>query len=403
MAKILTNTTASDVFVTDTGTTISASSTYTILPQFYDYWANSANIQTLISAGTITVQSDVRVLPTTALMLLEMLNIQGLAEDTPFDNSTNGYVATEVQAAIEESRSTGGSNNLFGDGSDGNVSLSSGTTTLGRTMYYNNLTLSGTALIDANGFKIYVNGTLAISGTAGIIRTPIAGSTSTNQTGANGAAAMTQNDMGAGLAGQAGVTGGSNNGGVAGNNAGSTNGYGGAGGASGSAGSTGTAGTAGTYTNIPERVVRHDHVWLLTAYKNGGQGGAGGAGGAAALFNNGGGGGGGGSGGGVLIIFARFVNNTSSVGFKCIGGNGGNGGPASGGNSNGGGGAGGGGGGHIYIICLSGTLGTINVAGGAAGTGGAKTGTGSNGSNGSAGSSGHYEFYQLLTNSWTVA
>lgn len=402
MAKILTNTTTSDVFVIDTGTTIPASSTYTILPQFYDYWANSANIQTLITAGTITVQSDIRTLPTVALMIDEIVNIQGLPEDTPFDNSTNGFTAVEVQAAIEEAKSTGGSASDYGDGSDGALSMSSGTFTLPRTMYYSSVTLSGTAILDGNGFKLYSQSTIILSGSASIVRTPNVGSAGVTNTNGNGGAAMTQNDMGAGLAGQAGVNGGSNNGGVAGNNAGTANGYGGAGAASGSAGSTGTAGTAGTYTNIPERVVRHDHVWLLTAYKNGGQGGAGGAGGAASLLANGGGGGGGGSGGGVLIIFCKSFINTSSVGVVCKGGAGGNGGAAPSGNSNGGGGGGGGGGGHIYIICDSATIGTLNVAGGAGGTGGAKAGTGSIGGNGGTGSSGHTEIYQRLTNTWTV-
>lgn len=404
MAKTLVNTTASDVFVSDTGTTVPASGSYTIQPQFYPYWAASANTVTLLTAGTLTLTSDIRTLPTVTLMIQELQNIQGLAEDTPFDNSTDGFTANQVQAAIEEAKNTGGSNNLFGDGSDGALAMSTGTFTLPRTMYYSSVTLSGTAIVNMNGFKMYVNGTLALSGTASMVRTPNAGTAGSGDTNGNGGAAMTQNDMGAGLAGQAGVNGGSNNGGVAGNNAGTANGYGGAGGASGSAGSTGTAGAAGTYTNIPERVVRMDHIWLLTAYKNGGQGGAGGAGGAASLLANGGGGGGGGSGGGVMIIFCKVLNSTSSVGITVIGGAGANGGNAPSGNSNGGGGGGGGGGGHIYIVCNSATaIGTLNVSGGAGGTGGAKAGTGSVGGSGSTGSAGHYEVYQLLTNTWTVA
>lgn len=290
----------------------------------------------------------------------------------------------------------------YGDGSDGDVTQASGTVTLSRTMYYNSLTLSGTAILDTNGFKIYCKGTLSISGTASIVRTPNNGSNGSAQTLGAGAAAMAQNDMGSGLAGQGGSNGGSNNGGVAGNNAGTATGYGAAGGASGQAGSTGTAGAAGTYTHVPERIIRHDHVYLL-AYKNGGQGGAGGAGGAASLLNNGGGGGGGGSGGGVVMIFAQVFNNTSSVGIVCKGGNGGNGGNATGGNSNGGGGGGGGGGGQIYIVCFTLTAaGTLTVTGGTGGTGGVKAGTGSNGSNGSTGSTGHTTIYSAQTNAWTV-
>jgi hypothetical protein len=54
----------------------------------------------------------------------------------------------------------------YGDGSDGNVSLSSGITTLTRNMFYNNLTLSGTAKIHTSGFKIYVKDTLDITAAA---------------------------------------------------------------------------------------------------------------------------------------------------------------------------------------------------------------------------------------------
>lgn len=328
-----------------------------------------------------------------------------VARATPFDNSTNGFTATEVQSAIEEvAFNNTGVTALFGDGSDGDVSLSSGTTTLTRTMYYNNLTLSSTAIIDAAGYKIYVKGTLTNSVTGGIKRTPNNGTNGSGATNGNGGAALTENDVGTGLAGQAGVvsTGGGlgGNTGNPGNNAGTNEGYGAAGGASGAAGSGGTAGTAGTYTNVPERVVRHDHIYKLD-YKIGGQGGAGGAGGASAALGQGGGGGGGGSGGGVLIIFAKTINNTGS--FTCLGGNGGTGGNATAGNSRGGGGGGGGGGGHIWIATVNATsIGTLTVTGGSAGAGGAGSGSGAAGAAGSAGSTGHTTVFNATSNTWTV-
>ncbi len=330
--------------------------------------------------------------------------IKDVARSLYFDNATNGFASTNVQNAIEESKA-GSVSDLFGDGSDGNVSLSSGTTTLARTMYYNDLTLSSTAILNANGYKIYVKGTLTISGTASIVRTPNNGTNASGQTQGTGGSILTANDMGPGLAAQSGAVGASGglggSSGNPGNGAGTTNGYGGAGGASGSAGS-GTAGAAGTYTHIPERVIRPDHIFLL-AYKNGGQGGAGGAGGSASAFGNGGGGGGGGSGGGVLMIFARIFNSTSSIGLVCKGGNGGNGGNAPNGNSTGGGGGGGGGGGNIYLICYSITaLGTLTVTGGTGGNGGNLSGSGSNGNAGSSGSIGHTEVYSFTTNLWTV-
>jgi len=83
---------------------------------------------------------------------------------------------------------------LFGDGSDGNVSGSSGTTTLSRDMYYNNLTLSGTAKIDTAGFRIFVAGTLDLSnaGTAAISHTATNGNIGTFPAGTVGGAAVAQ-------------------------------------------------------------------------------------------------------------------------------------------------------------------------------------------------------------------
>lgn len=48
----------------------------------------------------------------------------------------------------------------FGDGSDWNVTIS-GTVTLTRDMFYNNLTLSDWSILKTNGYKIFVNGTLS--------------------------------------------------------------------------------------------------------------------------------------------------------------------------------------------------------------------------------------------------
>src|SRR5271165_3604426 len=42
----------------------------------------------------------------------------------------------------------------FGDGSDGNVTISSGVTTISRDMYYNNLIMSGSGQLFSNNYKI---------------------------------------------------------------------------------------------------------------------------------------------------------------------------------------------------------------------------------------------------------
>ena len=43
---------------------------------------------------------------------------------------------------------------MFGTGADGNVTISSGTTTLTRDMMYNNLTISGTGILNERGYKM---------------------------------------------------------------------------------------------------------------------------------------------------------------------------------------------------------------------------------------------------------
>ena len=55
---------------------------------------------------------------------------------------------------------------IFGDGRDGDVSISSVVTST-RDMFYNNLTISSSGVLNTNGYRIYVKGTL---NNAGIIR-----------------------------------------------------------------------------------------------------------------------------------------------------------------------------------------------------------------------------------------
>ena len=52
----------------------------------------------------------------------------------------------------------------FGDGSDGDVTITT-TVTLTRDMFYNNLTVNSPGILDPNGYKIYVRGTLSGNGT----------------------------------------------------------------------------------------------------------------------------------------------------------------------------------------------------------------------------------------------
>ena len=97
----------------------------------------------------------------------------------------------------------------YGDGSDGDLSLSSGLFTLTRDMYYNNLTLSGTSTIRTNGFRLYIKGTLDISnaGFMAIHHRGIEGLAATTQTGATAPTAAVAGTLGAQGAAGAGGTG----------------------------------------------------------------------------------------------------------------------------------------------------------------------------------------------------
>jgi hypothetical protein len=62
VSKILNNTTASPVFVSDTGVSIAANGSYTIPEQDYLLWAASSNIVSLVGASTVTVSDGSYVL-----------------------------------------------------------------------------------------------------------------------------------------------------------------------------------------------------------------------------------------------------------------------------------------------------------------------------------------------------
>lgn len=104
MAKILKNTTGSIVDLMKFGATIPASGQITVVPQDYlllGMPASLAEINPLISAGTIVVNDGTNNL--TIADALNYVKYPDFARAVRFDNSTNGYIADDVQAAIEES------------------------------------------------------------------------------------------------------------------------------------------------------------------------------------------------------------------------------------------------------------------------------------------------------------
>ena len=132
---------------------------------------------------------------------------------------------------------------MFGDGSDGSLSISAGTTTLTRTMYYSDVTVGGTAILDMGGYKLFCSGTLNNSATISCN-----GGNGGNATGSTAGLFVTvagSFDLGSGGAGTNGATGGT---GAGGNGASPTaqNGMGGNGGTGGAGGAGATAGGAGS-------------------------------------------------------------------------------------------------------------------------------------------------------------
>lgn len=265
------------------------------------------------------------------------------------------------------------SNPIFGNGSDGDATIS-GSTTLTRDMQYDDLVVTGT--LNTGGFRVMVRGALTGNGT-------IHSSGSNASLGSAGAAAS-------GAVYYNGHTAGGNggpNGGSAGSNSSNNRMIGqiGGGGGAGSSGSGGAAGTLSSATNdrvgvavaelssLAPLALWHGRTATDNAtYRMGGGTGGGGGGGNGA--QNGGGGGGG---GGVCAVFAR-----NAAGFTgTIAANGGNG--ANGTSSNCGGG-GGGGGGFAALVCAVAPTGSYNVTA-TKGTGGTATGSGVAGTDGTNG------------------
>lgn len=284
----------------------------------------------------------------------------------------------------------------FGDGSDGDVTISAGTTTLTRDMYYDNLVITGTLATD--GYKVYVKGT--VSG-AGILQGVL---------GANGAAGTDRKAGGAGGAGGAAAGGGifksiaggaggaaaagDNTDGVAGTAG--TNGnlsiVGKAGGAGGNGAAGGGAGGAGGTLSGAGKFV--SSIWssgiLITPagdieiLKAPGSGGGGGGGGGSQSSAPGAGGGGGAT-GGLVFLCAKNWDGTFTI--KSTGGNGGNGGSSSPSAGTGGGGGGGNGGPSVVIYSTKTWTGSYLLTGGTGGVRGSGSHEGANGTDGASGTS----------------
>lgn len=277
-----------------------------------------------------------------------------------------------VDNLLASLRALGAPSAVYGDGSDGDVTLS-GNVTLTRSMSYGTLDLATHTLTTA-GYEVCANE--LVTGNGGKITR--AGN---NGSGTSAGAGLTGAVLGPSIAGGAGgATTGSN--GTA-----TTANQGTAAGGAGGAGSGGAGGAAGGAANPFNQAIGSTYslhflrfgMWAkassgvdgtLPAVGGAGGGGGGGDGSLA--------GGGGGGGGGVLQVAAPLITGTLTLEAK--GGDG-----AAGPGTNRGGG-GGGGGGAVLVLTYTGLVGgsvTRDVSGGAGGAGG-----GGSGVSGSAGSTG---------------
>lgn len=316
---------------------------------------------------------------------------------------------------------------FYGSGLDGNVTVTSSNYTGGpltngkltRDAHFENLTISGSGRINTNGFKLFVQNVLDISGATGIAidANGVAGSAAVGATGGAGANTPTFG----GTIGYCHLNAPTGRNGSTGNGLASTSGgstsifFGGTQGSTGgSGGNAGNGNTGGAGAGGGALAISISACWLNFHYASGtdlysaihgGMVNNSGASGAGDGTNAGGGGGGAGTGAGVVYIQAQTINRSSSnvVGaIQAIGGDGGAGAAGTGGNAGGGGGGGAGGGGFVYILYsyLTGTTATncIDVSSGTSGAGGNGVGTGLGGRGGNGGGGGRYAIINMRMN-----
>jgi len=303
----------------------------------------------------------------------------------------------------------------FGDGSDGNLTLT-GALTLTDNTYYDTLTIGAGASLNTDGYQLYCKVLDLSNAPAGAIsRNGNAGANTATNTGAAAGTAFTARVLATNAAGGAGAAGQPNAGAQGAAGGAVSVGNGGNGGASGTSGAGGTGAAANAIsggavtTNMKFGRFEYQFIRGVTSV-SGGAGGRGGNSGGGDGANTSRGGGGGGAGGAVLAIYAGTIITSVSTPSGVITAKGGQGGttttaPAAG-NVGGAGGAGGGGGGYIYITYIKkqGPVVTnlIDASGGNGGNGGAGLGTGIGGNGGSGGNGGRIQVYNVTTGVGTL-
>lgn len=339
-----------------------------------------ATIQTA-SSGTrfVMTSTSFQGIESTGDVIFEVILSGGNAGDVIMgDDATGEYAQWDNSAGTFSVNGTRlARQDIFGDGSDGAVTIS-GNTTLTRDMFYTTLVVDNGFTLNTGGFRIFCsvsltnNGTISRNGNNGV-----AGGTGT---GGAGGAALADGSVKGSAAGTdgAGTRNGSSSGGTsAAKSLGVAGSQGGTGnnttGADPSAGSAGTL--TGTVFNVPRNVMSAYLLYDSLPTPDNLRSSAGSSGGAAGDYTgagNFGGGGGAGSAGGIVAIYAKVITNNGTISSN--GGNGANGGNGSStaGNNGGGGGGGAGGSGGVVLLVYSTkpAAGTLSVTGGTAGSGG---------------------------------
>lgn len=363
-----------------------------------------SNAGNLVTAGTITgtaiagttgtfsaALSSTTASHTGAMNMNSQLINNVLDPVSAQDAATRSWVLTQVATTSP----------IWGDGSDGAVTISA-PTTLTRDMYYTTLTVNAGNTLTTAGFRVFASTSITINGTV----TGAGGNGAAGATGAAGGAggaagAATRGSMPSipGKAGGAGSASGAGTAGTAGTAAvvGATGAIGSAGGAGGTAGGGNTGGAAGAAGAVTVVHTIRDSITAMalsltetSIFANAGSGSGGGGGGSGGGSTGGGGGGSGANGFTMLFVTPTLTWGGSST-LLGTGGNGANGGAGAGDPSGGGGGSAGGSGSIAIFVYTSktGSPNTTTLTGGTGGTGGAAGGTGVAGGNGAAGAAGY--------------
>lgn len=301
--------------------------------------------------------------------------------------ANNCQVTTDADSANDAVRKSYLEARMFGDGSDGALAVTSGTTTLttDKIWQYTSISVSAGATLTIGGaadnlpLSLLCTGNVQIDGTINLAGKGMAGgSGSPAAIGGVGTAGAGFVGFGAGGGGGEGKINDSDVGNAGGNASGYTGGPGGTG-TSGYDGGAGGSCTASVFANSSS--------YLKAGIAPLAQGAGGGAGGGTNVGSNVAGAAGGRGGGALRIAAAGNVVVSATGVITCAGAVGSNGG--NNGNVNGNYGAGGGGGGGTVIIEYGGTYtnsGSVTVAGGDGGTVtspvGASSGAGGKGSAG---------------------